>query len=156
MLFPFPSSHIMVPFISRFWGKFHDELGTKLTFSTVFHPQTDGQSERTIQVLEDMLRACVIDFGGHWDKFLLLCEFSYNNSYHSSIVRHRLRSYMEMTHKIVRCQRCETFGIDLAQDQVRIIKTRLLVAQSRQRSMQIIGERHVIKLVRMFFLSYRE
>ncbi|WMV59645.1 hypothetical protein MTR67_053030 [Solanum verrucosum] len=43
------------------------------------------QSERTIQVLEDMLSACVIDFGGHWDKFLPLCEFSYNNSYYSSI-----------------------------------------------------------------------
>jgi len=72
-------------FTSKFWRKLHDELGTQLTFSTTFHPQTDGQSERTIQVLEDMLRACVIDFGGHWDKFLPLCEFSYNNSYHSSI-----------------------------------------------------------------------
>ncbi|WMV09621.1 hypothetical protein MTR67_003006 [Solanum verrucosum] len=60
-------------------------LGTQLTYSTVFHPQMDGQSERTIQVLEDMLRACVIDFGGHWDKFLPLCEFSYNNNYLSSI-----------------------------------------------------------------------
>ena len=68
-----------------FWRKFHDELGTQFTFSSTFHPQTDGQSKRTIQVLEDMLRAGVIDFGGHWDKFLLLFEFSYNNSYHSSI-----------------------------------------------------------------------
>ncbi|WMV40750.1 hypothetical protein MTR67_034135 [Solanum verrucosum] len=66
-------------------GKLHEELGTQLTFSTSFHPQTDGQSERTIQLLEDMLRECVIDFGGHWDRFLPLCEFSYNNSYHSSI-----------------------------------------------------------------------
>ena len=56
-----------------------------MDLSTAFHPQTDGQSERTIQVLEDMLRACVIDFGGHWDQFLPLAEFSYNNSYHSSI-----------------------------------------------------------------------
>ncbi|WMV19197.1 hypothetical protein MTR67_012582 [Solanum verrucosum] len=70
---------------SKFWRKLHDELGTQLTFSTTFHPQMDGQSERTIQVLKDMLRACVIDFGGHWNKFLPLCEFSYNNSYHSSI-----------------------------------------------------------------------
>ncbi|WMV58171.1 hypothetical protein MTR67_051556, partial [Solanum verrucosum] len=61
------------------------ELGTQLTFSTTFCPQTDGQSERTIQVLEDMFRACVIDFGGHWDMFLPLCEFSYNNSYHYNI-----------------------------------------------------------------------
>ncbi|GKF95421.1 putative reverse transcriptase domain-containing protein, partial [Tanacetum coccineum] len=53
--------------------------------STAYHPQTDGQSERTIQTLEDTLRACVIDFGGSWDVHLLLAEFSYNNSYHSSI-----------------------------------------------------------------------
>ena len=53
--------------------------------STAFHPQTDGQSERKIQVLKDMLRACVIEFGGHWDNFLPLAEFSYNNTYHSSI-----------------------------------------------------------------------
>ena len=63
----------------------HAELGTRLDLSTAFHPQTDGQSERTIQVLEDMLRACVIEFGGQWDSFLPLAEFSYNNSYHSSI-----------------------------------------------------------------------
>ncbi|GKE61392.1 putative reverse transcriptase domain-containing protein [Tanacetum coccineum] len=53
--------------------------------STAYHPQTDGQSEHTIQTLEDMLRACVIDFGGNWDVHLPLVEFSYNNSYHSSI-----------------------------------------------------------------------
>ena len=63
----------------------HAQLGTKLDLSTAFHLHTDGQSERTIQVLEDMLRACVIEFGGHWVKFLPLAEFSYNNSYHSSI-----------------------------------------------------------------------
>ncbi|GKA25250.1 putative reverse transcriptase domain-containing protein [Tanacetum coccineum] len=60
-------------------------LGTRLDMSTAYHPQTDGQSERTIQTLEDMLRACVIDFGGSWDTHLPLAEFSYNNSYHSSI-----------------------------------------------------------------------
>ena len=53
--------------------------------STTFHPQTDGQSERTIQVLKDMLRACVINFGARWDQHLPLAEFAYNNSYHSSI-----------------------------------------------------------------------
>ena len=72
-------------FTSKFWRTLHVELGTRLDLSTAFHPKTDGQSERTIQVLEDMLRACVIEFGGHWDKFLPLAEFSYNNSYHSSI-----------------------------------------------------------------------
>ena len=68
-----------------FWKTLHAELGTRLDLSIVFHPQTDGQSERTIQVLEDMLRACVIEFGGQWNSFLPLKEFSYNNSYHSSI-----------------------------------------------------------------------
>ncbi|GJS78834.1 putative reverse transcriptase domain-containing protein [Tanacetum coccineum] len=53
--------------------------------STAYHPETDGQSERTIQTLEDMLRACVIDFGKGWEKHLPLVEFSYNNSYHASI-----------------------------------------------------------------------
>ena len=72
-------------FTSTFWRTLHTELGTRLDLSTAFHPQTDGQSEKTIQVLEDMLRACVIEFGGHWDNFLPLAEFSYNNSYHSSI-----------------------------------------------------------------------
>nr|GEU42964.1 hypothetical protein [Tanacetum cinerariifolium] len=62
-----------------------DVLGTRLDMSTAYHPQTDGQSERTIQTLEDMLRACVIDFGGSWDVHLLLVEFSYNTSYHSSM-----------------------------------------------------------------------
>ncbi|GJR75818.1 putative reverse transcriptase domain-containing protein [Tanacetum coccineum] len=60
-------------------------LGTNLDMSTAYHPQTDGQSERTIQTLEDMLRACVIDFGNGWVKHLPLVEFSYNNSYHASI-----------------------------------------------------------------------
>ncbi|GJR43361.1 putative reverse transcriptase domain-containing protein [Tanacetum coccineum] len=62
-----------------------EALGTRLDISTAYHPQTDGQSERTIQTLEDMLRACVLDFGGSWDVHLLLAEFSYNNSYHSSV-----------------------------------------------------------------------
>ncbi|KAK1406152.1 hypothetical protein QVD17_41439 [Tagetes erecta] len=72
-------------FTSRFWRKFHENMGTKLHISTAYHPQTNGQSERTIQTLEDMLRACVLDFGGSWEEYLPLAEFSYNNSYHSSI-----------------------------------------------------------------------
>ena len=59
--------------------------GTKIHFSTAFHPQTDGQSERTIQTLEDMLRSCVLKFRGKWEDQLALMEFAYNNSYHSSI-----------------------------------------------------------------------
>ena len=64
---------------------FHKELGTRLHFSTAYHPQTDGQSERRIQMLEDMLRSCVMDFGGSWHSYLPLAEFSYNNIHHSSI-----------------------------------------------------------------------
>ncbi|GJX35971.1 putative reverse transcriptase domain-containing protein [Tanacetum coccineum] len=72
-------------FTSRCWQTVQKALGTRLDMSTAYHPQTDGQSERTIQTLEDMLRACVIDFGGSWDVHLPLAKFSYNNSYHSSI-----------------------------------------------------------------------
>nr|GEV54828.1 putative reverse transcriptase domain-containing protein [Tanacetum cinerariifolium] len=72
-------------FVSNFWRSFQSALGTRLDMSTVYHPETDGQSERTIQTLEDMLRACAIDFGKGWVNHLPLVEFSYNNSYHASI-----------------------------------------------------------------------
>ncbi|GKC47017.1 putative reverse transcriptase domain-containing protein [Tanacetum coccineum] len=72
-------------FTSHLWQALQKALGTKLNMSTAYHPETDGQSERTIQTLEDMLRACVMDFGGSWDTHLPLVEFSYNNSYHKSI-----------------------------------------------------------------------
>ncbi|GJT88526.1 hypothetical protein Tco_1070243 [Tanacetum coccineum] len=72
-------------FTLRVWQSLHKALGTQLNLSTAYHPQTDGQSERTIQTLEDMLRACVIDFGNGWDRHLPLVEFSYNNSYHTNI-----------------------------------------------------------------------
>ncbi|GKC95380.1 putative reverse transcriptase domain-containing protein [Tanacetum coccineum] len=72
-------------FASNFWRSLQNALGTNLDMSTTYHPQTGGQSERTIQTLEDMLRACVIDFGNGWVKHLPLVEFSYNNSYHASI-----------------------------------------------------------------------
>ncbi|GJR86764.1 putative reverse transcriptase domain-containing protein [Tanacetum coccineum] len=72
-------------FMSRFWKSLQKALGTNLDMSTAYHPQTDGQGERTIQMLEDMLCACVIDFESSWDRHLPLVEFSYNNSYHVSI-----------------------------------------------------------------------
>ncbi|GJS17117.1 putative reverse transcriptase domain-containing protein [Tanacetum coccineum] len=72
-------------FASHFLRSLHKALGTRLDMSTAYHPQTDGQSKRTIQTLEDMLRACVLDFGKSWDRHLTLVEFSYNNSYHTSI-----------------------------------------------------------------------
>ncbi|GJT50931.1 putative reverse transcriptase domain-containing protein [Tanacetum coccineum] len=72
-------------FTSRFWQSLQNALGTQLDMSTAYHPETDGQSERTIQTLKDMLRACVIDFGKGWERHLPLVEFSYNNSYYASI-----------------------------------------------------------------------
>ena len=72
-------------FTSRFWMSFQEGLGTRVKLSSTFHPQTDGQAECTIQTLEDMLRACIIDFKGNWDKKLPLVEFAYNNSFHTSI-----------------------------------------------------------------------
>ncbi|KAA3465767.1 reverse transcriptase [Gossypium australe] len=72
-------------FTSRFWKALHQAIGTRLDFSTAFHPQTDGQSERVIQILEDMLRGCIIDFRGSWEEYLPLAKFAYNNSYQASI-----------------------------------------------------------------------
>ncbi|GJX64581.1 putative reverse transcriptase domain-containing protein [Tanacetum coccineum] len=72
-------------FTSQFWQAFQKALGTCLDMSTAYHPHTDGKSVRTIQNLKDMLRACVIDFGKGWDRHLPLVEFSYNNSYYTSI-----------------------------------------------------------------------
>nr|GFB03430.1 putative reverse transcriptase domain-containing protein [Tanacetum cinerariifolium] len=60
-------------------------LGTRLDLSTAYHPDSNGQTDRIIQTLEDMLRACAIDFGSNWDTHLPLVELSYNNNYHSSI-----------------------------------------------------------------------
>ena len=68
-------------FTSRFWPSLQTILGTKLKFSIAFHLQTDGQSKRTIQILEDMLRSCVMEFKGNWDEHLPLAKFAYNNSY---------------------------------------------------------------------------
>ncbi|XP_021751348.1 uncharacterized protein LOC110717016 [Chenopodium quinoa] len=72
-------------FLSSFWKSVQENFGTTFKMSTAFHPATDGQTERTIQTLEDMLRACVKDFQGGWEDSLDLIEFSYNNSYHASI-----------------------------------------------------------------------
>ncbi|GKE38450.1 putative reverse transcriptase domain-containing protein [Tanacetum coccineum] len=98
-------------FTSRFWQSLQSALGTQLDMSTAYHPETDGQSERTIQTLKDMLRACVIDFGKGWEKHLPLVEFSYNNSYHA-----RPEIIHETTEKIVQ------------------IRQRLRAAKDRQRS----------------------
>ena len=72
-------------FVAKFWEALHNSLGTKLLHSSAYHPQTSGQTERVNQILEDMLRACVLDFSPKWDECLPLAEFSYNNSYQESI-----------------------------------------------------------------------
>jgi hypothetical protein len=72
-------------FVSKFWEELHKSLGTKLLHSLAYHPQTSGQSERVNQIIEDMLRACVLEFPQKWDDCLPLAEFSYNNSYQERI-----------------------------------------------------------------------
>nr|GEZ95241.1 retrotransposon protein, putative, Ty3-gypsy subclass [Tanacetum cinerariifolium] len=72
-------------FASRFWKGLQKAWGTRLKFSTAFHTQTDGQSERTIQTLEDMLCSCALEWTGNWDNYICLVEFAYNNSWHASI-----------------------------------------------------------------------
>ncbi|GKD91134.1 putative reverse transcriptase domain-containing protein [Tanacetum coccineum] len=102
-------------FTFNFWRSLQKALGTNLDMSTAYRPQTDGQSKRTIQMLEDMLRACVIDFGSSWDRHLPLVEFSYNNSYHASIKAAPYEALYE--------RKCRS-----------PIKNRLLAACSRQKS----------------------
>ncbi|GJX61920.1 putative nucleotidyltransferase, ribonuclease H [Tanacetum coccineum] len=86
-------------FTSRFWKGLQKAWGTRLKFSTSFHPQTDGQSERTIQTLEDMLRACALEWTGSWDEYLCLVEFAYNNSWASNQRQHL--SVIEFTNEKV-------------------------------------------------------
>ncbi|KAI3746537.1 hypothetical protein L6452_08971 [Arctium lappa] len=128
-------------FTSRFWQAFQKALGTRLDLSTAYHPQTDGQSERTIQTLEDMLRACAIDFGGSWDKHLSLIEFSYNNSYHTSIqcapyealYGRKCRSPLSW----VEIGDSQLFGPDIIRettDKISTIQDRLKAARDRQKS----------------------
>ena len=87
-LYGFPNKIVSdrsTQFTSLFWQQVHSSLETKLNFSTAYHPQTDGQTERINQILEDMLRACALQYGISWDKSLPYAEFSYNNSYQKSL-----------------------------------------------------------------------
>ena len=80
---------------THFWKSFQRVMGTQLMMNTTFHPQIDGQLEITIQTLEDMLRACVLDLKGSWEEHLPLVEFAYNNSFQASIqMAHHMRHYM--------------------------------------------------------------
>lgn len=128
-------------FVSRFWKTLHESMGTRLQFSTAYHPQTDGQSERTIQTLEDMLCACVLDFKTQWDETLPLCEFTYDNSYYSSIGTAPFEVLYGRRCKTPVCR--EEVGtrsfhgptmVSETSDKVRQIQERLKVAQSRQKS----------------------
>ena len=125
-------------FTSNFWKAFEEALGTKILFSTAYHPQTSGQVERVNQFLEDMLRACVISFGMKWEECLPYAEFSYNNSYQASL--------QAAPFKVLYGRKCRTplnwsgtgerqlFGPDViqeAEDKVRIIREHLKAAQSR-------------------------
>ena len=128
-------------YTSHFLRSFQKNLGTQVNLYTTFHPQTDGKVEHTIQTLEDMLRACVIDLRGKWDDHLSLIEFSYNNNYHSSI---------GMTpFEALYCRRCGSFVgqfevgelsilgpeiIHEALEKVRVIRDRLATTYSLQKS----------------------
>ncbi|KAG8498969.1 hypothetical protein CXB51_005376 [Gossypium anomalum] len=103
-------------FTSRFWKKLQEALGTKLHFSTAFHPQTDGQSERIIQILEDMLSCYILEFSGSWERYLPLVEFAYNNSFQSSI---KMAPYEDLYD---------------AEQKVKVIRESLKAASDRQKS----------------------
>ena len=128
-------------FTSNFWQSLQDSFGSKLDMSTAYHPQTDGQSERTIQTLEDMLRACVIDFGNGWANHLPLIEFSYNNSYHTSI---KAAPFEALYGRKCRSPVCwaevgdaQITGPELVRDtteKIVQIRDRLRTARSRQKS----------------------
>ena len=128
-------------FTSRFWSQVQTVMGTKLNFTTAFHPQSDGQSERTIQTLEDLLRSCVLDWGPIWPDQLPLVEFTYNNSWHASI---GMAPYEALYGRKCRTPLCwdEPADVfDTAPDKVKsdiekvaLIRERMLAAQSRQKS----------------------
>jgi len=126
---------------SRFWEGLQSALGTKLRLSSAYHPQTDGQTERTIQSLEDLLRSCVLEQGGNWDSFLPLIEFTYNNSFHSSI---GMAPFEALYGRRCRTPLClyesgesVVVGPELIQettDKIKMIQEKMKASQSRQKS----------------------
>jgi hypothetical protein len=129
------------PFVARFWEQLQESLGTHVIRSSAYHPQIDGQTERVNQILEDMLRVCVLHYGKNWDKCLSLAEFSYNNSYQSSL---KMAPFEALYGRRCRTQlnwsqagEKEIFGPDLvleAEEKVRVIKKNLEAAQARLKS----------------------
>ncbi|KAL0541606.1 hypothetical protein IC582_021659 [Cucumis melo] len=128
-------------FTSKFWKGLQTVMGTRLDFSTAFHPQTDGQTERLNQVLEDMLRACALEFPGSWDSHLHLMEFAYNNSYQATI---GMAPFEALYGKCCRSPVCwgevgkqRLMGPELVQstnEAIQKIRLRMHTAQSRQKS----------------------
>jgi hypothetical protein len=124
-------------FIARFWEQLQHALGTKLIRSSAYHPQTDGQTERVNQILEDMLRACVLQYDKNWDKCLSLAEFSYNNSYQASIkmtpfdVLYGRRCWTPLSWSQTGERKIFAHNLVLeAEDKVKTIQTNLKAAQS--------------------------
>ncbi|KAB2605791.1 S ribonuclease [Pyrus ussuriensis x Pyrus communis] len=134
-------------FTSKFWVAFQEALGTRLLYSITYHPQTDGQSERTIQTLEDMLRTSVLQFGDAWHQRLDLMEFAYNNSFHSSI---GMAPFEALYGRACRTPLCWSeigervlVGSEIVEEttqNVQVIKSNLKTAQDRQKS---LADRHV-------------
>ncbi|KAL0534386.1 hypothetical protein IC582_028676 [Cucumis melo] len=128
-------------FTSKFWKGLQLALGTRLDFSTAFHPQTDGQTERLNQILEDMLRACVLEFLGSWDSHLHLMEFAYHNSYQATI---SMAPFEALYGKCCRSLVCwgevgeqRMLGPQLVQTTnaaIQKIRAHMLTTQSRQKS----------------------
>ncbi|GJR86614.1 putative reverse transcriptase domain-containing protein [Tanacetum coccineum] len=130
-----------LPKSSQGYDTIWNALGTNLDMSTAYHPQTDGQSERTIQTLEDMLRACAIDFGKGWVNHFPLVEFSYNNSYHASIKAAPFEAlYGRKCHSPVcwtEVGEAQILGPELIQEtteKIIQIKQRMQAAHDRQKS----------------------
>jgi hypothetical protein len=138
---PFYLIEVLNLFVAHFWEQLHESLGTKLIRSSSYHPQTDGQTERVKQIVEDMLRASIMHFDKSWDKCLSLAKFSYNNSYQASLKMAPFEALYG--------QRCRTplnwsevgertlFGPDLVKDakeKVEVIRENLKLAQMRQKS----------------------
>ena len=134
-------------FTSRFWKQLHESMDTRLNFSSAYHPQTDGQTERVNQILEDMLRACALQNSKSWDKHLPYVEFSYNNSYQASL---KMAPFEALYGKKCRTPlfwnqvgERKVFGPDVikeAEEQVKEIRNNLKTAQSRQKS--CVDKRH--------------
>ncbi|GJZ77180.1 putative reverse transcriptase domain-containing protein [Tanacetum coccineum] len=128
-------------FTSNFWRSLQKDLGTNLDMSTAYHSQADGQSVRNIQTLEDMLRACAIDFGNGWVRHLPLVEFSYNNSYHASIKAAPFEALYGQKCRSPVCWaevgQVQLTGLEMVQEttkKVIQIKQRMQVARDQQKS----------------------